>query len=76
MYNIPTGPSDYPTPISDNIGNSGGNSEMKAGRPSPYMVCTTNQQCFHVYGPDNSFYKQSLDISSSRKLVMCFDFCI
>ncbi|OIW08645.1 hypothetical protein TanjilG_03321 [Lupinus angustifolius] len=33
MYNIPTGPSDYTS-----SGNgSGGNTEMKGGRPSPYM---------------------------------------
>ena len=34
MYNIPTGSSDYPTPVSD----SGGNTDVKGGRPSPYMV--------------------------------------
>ncbi|KAJ7947603.1 transcription initiation factor IIA large subunit [Quillaja saponaria] len=33
MYNIPTGSSDYPTPGSD----SGGTTEMKAGRAGPYM---------------------------------------
>ncbi|OAY61177.1 transcription initiation factor IIA large subunit [Manihot esculenta] len=34
MYNIPTGPtSEYPTPASD----TGGSTEAKAGRPSPYM---------------------------------------
>ncbi|XP_048231692.1 transcription initiation factor IIA large subunit isoform X2 [Ricinus communis] len=34
MYNIPTGPtSEYPTPVSD----TGGSTEAKAGRPSPYM---------------------------------------
>ncbi|GLU11550.1 hypothetical protein SLE2022_282880 [Rubroshorea leprosula] len=32
-YNIPTGPSDYPTPTND----GGGNTEGKGGRPSPYM---------------------------------------
>lgn len=37
MYNIPTGPtSEYPTPASD----TGGSTEAKAGRPSPYMVST------------------------------------
>ncbi|KAK4777690.1 hypothetical protein SAY87_017877 [Trapa incisa] len=35
MYNIPTGSSDYPTPISDTLGNSG--AEGKSGRPNPYM---------------------------------------
>lgn len=36
MYNIPTGPTDYPTPNS----NEGVGTDMKpgAGRPSPYMV--------------------------------------
>ncbi|KAF7805427.1 transcription initiation factor IIA large subunit-like [Senna tora] len=34
MYNIPTGPSDYSTPGND----SGGNNEIKGGRPGPYMV--------------------------------------
>ncbi|KDP42211.1 hypothetical protein JCGZ_02941 [Jatropha curcas] len=34
MYNIPTGPtSEYPTPVSD----TGGSTEAKPGRPSPYM---------------------------------------
>ncbi|XVF68838.1 hypothetical protein PTKIN_Ptkin11bG0033100 [Pterospermum kingtungense] len=33
MYNIPTGNSDYPTPVND----SSGNSDAKGGRPSPYM---------------------------------------
>ncbi|XP_022729600.1 transcription initiation factor IIA large subunit-like [Durio zibethinus] len=33
MYNIPTGSSDYPTPVND----SGGNTDVKGGRPSPYM---------------------------------------
>ncbi|XP_022755811.1 transcription initiation factor IIA large subunit-like isoform X1 [Durio zibethinus] len=33
MYNIPTGSSDYPTPVNDN----GGNTDVKGGRPSPYM---------------------------------------
>ncbi|XP_030524486.1 transcription initiation factor IIA large subunit-like [Rhodamnia argentea] len=37
MYNIPTGSSDYPTPSNDGVGNSGGNTDIKAGRPSPYM---------------------------------------
>ncbi|KAL9371632.1 hypothetical protein Peur_036772 [Populus x canadensis] len=33
MYNIPTGSSDYPTPVSD----AGGSTDGKAGRPSPFM---------------------------------------
>ncbi|XP_054814104.1 transcription initiation factor IIA large subunit-like [Prosopis cineraria] len=33
MYNIPTGPSDYSTPGND----SGGTTEVKGGRPGPYM---------------------------------------
>ena len=35
MYNIPTGPSDYPS-----SGNESGvnNNEIKGGRPGPYMV--------------------------------------
>ncbi|XP_011032249.1 PREDICTED: transcription initiation factor IIA subunit 1-like isoform X2 [Populus euphratica] len=33
MYNIPTGSSDYPTPGSD----TGGSTDGKAGRPSPFM---------------------------------------
>ncbi|OMO61981.1 Transcription factor IIA, alpha/beta subunit [Corchorus capsularis] len=33
MYNIPTGSSDYPTPVNDN---SGGNTDVKGARPSPY----------------------------------------
>lgn len=33
LYNIPTGPSDYPS-----VHDSGNVTEMKAGRPSPYMV--------------------------------------
>ncbi|KAE8729458.1 serine/arginine repetitive matrix protein 1-like isoform X1 [Hibiscus syriacus] len=33
MYNIPTGGSDYLTPVND----SGGNADVKGGRPSPYM---------------------------------------
>ncbi|KHG15205.1 Transcription initiation factor IIA subunit 1 [Gossypium arboreum] len=33
MYNIPTGGSDYPTPVNDN----GSNADIKGGRPSPYM---------------------------------------
>lgn len=34
MYNIPTGPtSEYPTPVSD----TGGSTDAKTGRPSPYM---------------------------------------
>lgn len=37
MYNIPTGSSDYSTPVSD----SGGNTDVKGGRPSPYMVRNT-----------------------------------
>lgn len=42
MYNIPTGPSDYPTPGSDTSGGGGGNNnEAKAGRPSPFMVNIT-----------------------------------
>ncbi|KAG6678182.1 hypothetical protein I3842_14G067600 [Carya illinoinensis] len=37
-YNIPTGPSDYPTPGSDAGGGGGSNNnETKAGRPSPFM---------------------------------------
>jgi len=37
MYNIPTGSSsDYPTPVSD----AGGSSDVKAGRPSHFMVST------------------------------------
>ncbi|XVE79537.1 hypothetical protein DITRI_Ditri14bG0066500 [Diplodiscus trichospermus] len=32
-YNIPTGSSDCPTPVND----SGGNTDVKGGRPSPYM---------------------------------------
>lgn len=44
MYNIPTGPSDYPTPGSESGGGGGGsnNNEAKAGRPSPFMVNTTS----------------------------------
>jgi hypothetical protein len=47
MYNIPTGPSDYPTPGSDaggggggggSSGSAGNNNEAKTGRPSPFMV--------------------------------------
>lgn len=34
MYNIPTGSSDYPTPGND----SGGNADIKGGRPGPFMV--------------------------------------
>lgn len=46
MYNIPTGPSDYPTPGSDaggggggggSSGSAGNNNEAKTGRPSPFM---------------------------------------
>ncbi|XP_040992208.1 transcription initiation factor IIA large subunit-like [Juglans microcarpa x Juglans regia] len=39
MYNIPTGPSDYPTPGNDTGGSGGGNNnnEAKGGRPSPVM---------------------------------------
>ncbi|KAG6631388.1 transcription initiation factor IIA large subunit-like [Carya illinoinensis] len=39
MYNIPTGPSDYPTPGNDTGGgsNSNNNNEAKGGRPSPFM---------------------------------------
>jgi len=33
-YNIPTGPSDYPSSGNDN----GGNADGKGGRPAPYMV--------------------------------------
>ncbi|GMI97129.1 hypothetical protein like AT1G07470 [Hibiscus trionum] len=33
MYNIPTGNSDYPTPVNDSTNNS----DLKGGRPSPYM---------------------------------------
>ncbi|XP_017983002.1 PREDICTED: transcription initiation factor IIA large subunit isoform X1 [Theobroma cacao] len=33
MYNIPTGSSDYPTPVND----GGGNTDAKGARPSPYM---------------------------------------
>jgi len=33
-YNIPTGPSDYPSSANDNRGNADG----KGGRPAPYMV--------------------------------------
>ncbi|KAK6247116.1 hypothetical protein QUC31_018681 [Theobroma cacao] len=33
MYNIPTGSSDYPTPVTD----GGGNTDAKGARPSPYM---------------------------------------
>ncbi|KAL4336018.1 hypothetical protein GQ457_07G042090 [Hibiscus cannabinus] len=33
MYNIPTGSSDYPTPVND----SGNNADVKGRRPSPYM---------------------------------------
>ncbi|TKY67381.1 Transcription initiation factor IIA large subunit [Spatholobus suberectus] len=33
MYNIPTGPSDYPSSGNE----SGGNNEIKGGRPGPYM---------------------------------------
>ncbi|KAE8656793.1 serine/arginine repetitive matrix protein 1-like isoform X1 [Hibiscus syriacus] len=33
MYNIPTGGSDYLTPVND----SGSNADVKGGRPSPYM---------------------------------------
>ncbi|KAE8711441.1 serine/arginine repetitive matrix protein 1-like isoform X1 [Hibiscus syriacus] len=32
MYNIPTGSSDYPTPVNDC-----GNTDVKGGRPNPYM---------------------------------------
>lgn len=38
LYNIPTGNSDYPTPVPTPASDNGGNAEMKAGRPSPYMV--------------------------------------
>lgn len=46
IYNIPTGPTDYPasgneTPSGGGGGSSGGaggNTEVKGGRPSPYMV--------------------------------------
>lgn len=45
MYNIPTGPSDYPTPGNDTVGSGNGNgnnnNEAKGGRPSPFMVNTT-----------------------------------
>lgn len=34
LYNIPTGSSDYPTPGNDSVGNT----EVKGGRPGPYMV--------------------------------------
>ncbi|KAK4765239.1 hypothetical protein SAY86_026329 [Trapa natans] len=37
VYNISTGLSDYPTPLSDTVGDSGANTKLKAGRPSPYM---------------------------------------
>ena len=33
-YNIPTGPSDYSTPGND----TGGNADVKGGRPATYMV--------------------------------------
>ncbi|KAK8596318.1 hypothetical protein V6N12_064815 [Hibiscus sabdariffa] len=33
MYNIPTGSSDYPTPVNDGSNNN----DLKGGRPSPYM---------------------------------------
>ncbi|KAL4332636.1 hypothetical protein GQ457_07G034890 [Hibiscus cannabinus] len=33
MYNIPTGGSDYPTPVNDGVSNA----DVKGGRPSPYM---------------------------------------
>ncbi|KHG07146.1 Transcription initiation factor IIA subunit 1 [Gossypium arboreum] len=33
MYNIPTGSSDYPTPVNDGTSNA----DVKGGRPSPYM---------------------------------------
>ncbi|PPR85849.1 hypothetical protein GOBAR_AA34842 [Gossypium barbadense] len=33
MYNIPTGSSDYPTPVNDGASNA----DVKGGRPSPYM---------------------------------------
>lgn len=36
LYNIPTGPSE-----DSGGGNSGGNTDMKPGRPSPYMVNTS-----------------------------------
>lgn len=35
MYNIPTGGTDYSTPQE-----VGGSTELKGGRPSPYLVCT------------------------------------
>lgn len=48
IYNIPTGPTDYPTSGSETPsggsgaggggGGGGGNTDMKGGRPSPYMV--------------------------------------
>ena len=38
LYNIPTGPTDYPASGNDTGGGSGGNAEVKGGRPSPYMV--------------------------------------
>ncbi|PON75608.1 IIA transcription factor [Parasponia andersonii] len=41
IYNIPTGPTDYPASGNDNGGSTGGpgvgNAEPKSGRPSPYM---------------------------------------
>ena len=37
MYNIPTGPSDYPSSGND----TGGNVDTKGGRPGPYMVKLT-----------------------------------
>lgn len=53
IYNIPTGPTDYPASGNENGGGGGGgggatgpgtggsasgNAELKSGRPSPYMV--------------------------------------
>ncbi|RZC02570.1 hypothetical protein D0Y65_017620 [Glycine soja] len=49
MYNIPTGPSDYPS-----AGNEpGANNEIKGGRPGPYMMSGTVHKLFiqnHVHG--------------------------
>ena len=55
MYNIPTGPSDYPTPGSDTGGGGGGgggggssggsgtnNNDPKTGKPSQFMVNITS----------------------------------
>lgn len=44
IYNIPTGPNDYPASGNDTAaagGSGNNNTETKSGRPSPYMVKST-----------------------------------